>query len=223
MSDKEMDVLEEVQKEEFTEEEVAKGMLETATNKRIVEVAGLGKVELRHPSRQDEMEADNERSKAFTRFLLEGLKTEAEMKRIVEERGIWTQEDEELLIKAQQDMVSLRIDIAQNKGTKKKGLQKKLLDARANWLETFARKNAIFSHTVDNKAENVWWQFLTHRCAFKEDGTLVWKTYEDFLKEANTNPSAILLTEFMTFYHGLSENFFALWAGEETGLPKSGE
>lgn len=223
MSEKELEMFEDLQKEEFTEEEVLKGMLETATNRRIVDVPGLGKVELRHPTRRDEMEADNERSKAFTRFLLEGLKTEAEMKKIAEERGIWTQEDEDGLTKVQQEMIDLQVEIAQAKGTKKRGLQKKLLDARKKWVEIFARKNAIFSHTVDNKAENVWWQFLCQRCAFKEDGTLVWPTYEEFLKEANSNPSAILITEFMTFYHGLSENFFDLWAGEEIESPNSGE
>lgn len=222
--EKEIKVLEEAERTEFTEEEVAKGMLETSTGKRKVSVPGLGDVTLKHPTREDELEADVERSKAFTRFLLDGLKTEAEMKKIAEERGLWTEKDEEALGKLQTDMVDIRVEISQVKsGTKKKKLQKELLETRVKWIEELARKNAIFAHTVENKATNTWWQYLTFRCAFKADDEPVWDTWDDFLKESNSDPSTVLVGEFLTFYNGLSDNFFDLWVGEETKSPESGE
>ena len=210
---------------ELTENEVSQGMNETATGKRKITIDGLGDLVMKHPSRDDELEADAERSKAFTRFLLDGLKTESEMTEIAEERGLWTEKDEKDLEKIQQDMVKNRLDSSQEKaGTKKKKLDKELAEIRQSLMKKITKKNAIFSHTVESKANNIWWQHLVFRCVYKEDGeTKCWERYSDFSKELNNGPTAQLVADFITFYNGLSDDFFDLWQGEVTKLPESGE
>ena len=222
--EKVIDLFDEEEKVDFTEEEVSSGMLETVTGKKKIDISGLGTIVLRQPTREDEMEADVERSKAFTRYLLDGLKTESEMQKIAEERGIWTEKDEQGVSDLQQRMVDIRVEITQAKsGNKKKKLQKELIDTRTKWMQEFARKNAVCGHTVESKALSTWWQYLTFRCTFWENGERVWKTWSNFLDEMNSGPSMTLSAEFMVFYNGLSENFFDLWAGEEIMLPESGE
>lgn len=221
----EKDLLLDEAKEEFTEDEVVQGMNETATGIRKVHVSGLGDLVLRYPSREDELEADFQRSKAYTRFLLEGLKTNDEMERIAEERGLWTRADEDNLARIQQDMVNVQLEIHSAKSeAKKKKYRKELLDLRNEFLREVARKNAIFAHTVEHKAQNVWWGFLVFRCTYLEDGkTRLWASYQDFLNELNSAPSNELMTEFISFYNGLSDNFFDLWLGEGIEPQETGD
>jgi hypothetical protein len=220
-----LDKKEELDKTEFTEEEVAKGMNETVTGRRKVSIPGLGDVVLRYPNRDDELEADAERSKAFTRFLLDGLKTEEEMKQIAAERGLWTEAHDKQVENLQAEMVKLRVQIKDSKpGNEEKRLRKKLLDKRTEYLNLLVKKNGIFSHTVESKAMNVWWQYLAYRCTYDaENKKRIWKTYQDFLDELSSGPTTQLITEFISFYNGLSDNFFDLWQEEEIELQESGE
>lgn len=217
--------LEEELREEFTEEEVAEGMNVTAAGKKKVIVPGLGTVYLHTPTRDDELEADFERSRAFTRFLSEGLKTERELAKILEERGIWTSADD----KKMEDLISalaekqIEYRAAKQGGAKWKRLRQEMLEIRKEQIELLARKQSYFAHTVEVKAQSVWWEYLLFRCAYDENGKKLWATYEDYLKEASSRAGLTLLAEFMRFYNGLSDNFFDLLAREETEQQRSGE
>lgn len=213
------------EKTEFNEYEVAEGMNETATGKRKITIDGLGDLVLKYPSRDDELEADVERSKAFTRFLLEGLKTESEMTEIAEERGLWTEKDEKNLADTQSQLIELQVALnLEEKGTKRRKLKKQVNEARDNLVRMVSKKNAIFAHTAESKAHNIQWQFLIYRCTFKEDGeTRYWESFQKMLNEPNRGPSEELLAEFISFYNGLTDNFFDLWREEETEQLETGD
>ena len=210
---------------QFTEEEVMSGMVETVVGRKKVDIPGLGELEIRQPTQDDELEADAERSKSFTRFLLEGLKTEQEMKEIAEERGLWKKTHEKELEDIQREMGSLRAKLRSQKenSVKAKSIKKELIDAREKFLELVGRKNSIFSHTVEAKATSVYWQFLVFRCTYKENGERQWFSFKKFSEEIKNGPVMELLSQFISFYNGLTDDFFDLWREEETELQKSGE
>ena len=146
--------LEEELREEFTEEEVAEGMNVTAAGKKKVIVPGLGTVYLHTPTRDDELEADFERSRAFTRFLSEGLKTENELAKILEGRGIWTSADD----KKMEDLISalaekqIEYRAAKQGGSKWKRLRQEMLRfAKSNRAP--CPQTVLFAHTVEVKAQ----------------------------------------------------------------------
>lgn len=214
------------EKTTFSEEEVASGMLETVLSERAITVDGYGDLILKYPNKEDEYEADLERSRHYTRLLLDGLKTEDEMKVIAEERGLWTSEEEARLDEIQTKIIDLRLKLRDEKsGNKKRKLQKDILDLRNESTQLTIKKQKVFGHTIESKMQQIWWQFLTFRCTFRknEDGELerVWKSWKEFLQDSNN--SFQVVSEFIVFYHGLTDNFFGSLLGEETEPPESGE
>ena len=211
-------------KEEFTEDEVAEGMNQTVTGMKRVSIDGLGDLVLKYPTRKDELEADLERSRALTRFLVDdGLKTEEEMKKIAEARGLWTEEHEKRLAENQKQSTKLQLEIRDAKGAKKKALQKKLLELRDEMLELLSKKHSIFSLTVEAKANTIWWGYLTYLCTWKNENERLWNSWDEFQEELSNGPTSTLVSEFIQFYNGLPDNFFDLWAGEGIEQQESGE
>ena len=212
-------------KTEFTEMEVSEGMNQTATGEKRVTISGLGDVILKYPTRKDEMDADNERSKAYTRFLLDDtLRTEDELKKIAENRGMWTQADEDKITEMQEKIAKIQVEVlTSKKGNAQKKKRKELIDARKEFMDLIIKKNSIFSHSVESKATNVWWQFLVFRCTFKENGERMWTDYNKFLDESSSSRSIEIIAEYIAFYNGMGDNFFDLLQEGETEQPESGE
>jgi len=207
MSEKEQDKIKEVKKDAAAQ----KVFDEVKSGKRIVEIEGHGEVELRFPTGEDTRVADWKYSKTYMDAINEGLPLQEEVLKMLKNKSIWTEEQEEEVTKLREKIGSLEVILGKrdeedkSKATKK--IATELLNKRNELYALQGKKQSYLLHAVETKAEEVKTQYLLCRCAFK-DGKRLWEKTEELDNENRYDLVARVSIEFSTFQLGLTSDFF---------------
>jgi hypothetical protein len=160
------------------------------------------------PTAEDIRGADWQYSKTFTKSLMEGIPTSAEMNDILLRRGIigpeFEQRAEELTRTLAEKINSLDISI---ETTDKRDFSLGVAMAREELFRWNQRLNGPMSNTCEQMADDHRLEYLTACMIEDEEGDRVWEDYTAYLKEKNQALPLKSRFEVMLYLQGLDSNF----------------
>ena len=160
------------------------------------------------PTADDVRGADWQYSKTYTKSLVEGITTSAEMMDILMRRGVIGPEFEQRQ-KELTDVLSIKVESLQNSDTID-DKQKTALEVSATREELFnwnQRLNGPMANTCEQMADDSRLEYLTSRMIQAVDGRKVWDDYSDFLTEKNQALAMRSRFEVMLYLQGLESDF----------------
>jgi len=160
------------------------------------------------PTAEDIRGADWQYSKTFTKCLIEGITTSAEMVDILNRRGIIGPEFE---LRANELARNLSNKIGLLEDTIdmdiKRELSLEVARAREELFQWNQRLNGPMNNTAEQISDDARLEYLTSRIIVKEDGSKVWDSYETYLKEKSQALALRSRFEVMLFLQGLDSDF----------------
>lgn len=160
------------------------------------------------PTAEDVRGADWQYSKTYTKSLTEGITTNAEMMDILMRRGIVGPEFEQRANELTEILNEKIRELANSTDTdEKRELAVEVSQAREELFQWNQRLNGPMSNTCEQMADDARLEYLTSCIVQNEDGTKVWKSYDDFLKEKSQGLALRARFEVMLFLQGLESNF----------------
>ncbi len=160
------------------------------------------------PAAEDIRGADWQYSKTFTKTLMEGIPTSAEMNDILLRRGIIGPEFEqraEELTRGLAEKIN-NLDIATEMDNKR-DISLEVAVAREELFRWNQRLNGPMSNTCEQMADDQRLEYLTACMIEKEEGERVWEDYDAYLKEKNQALPLKARFEVMLYLQGLDSNF----------------
>ncbi|MHA1832946.1 MAG: hypothetical protein ACTSV7_03065 [Candidatus Baldrarchaeia archaeon] len=160
------------------------------------------------PTAEDIRGADWTYSKTYTKCLVEGITTSAEMMDILMRRGIigpeFEQRGEELTIGLNEKIMELEsAGDMDEKRTSAIGVA----NSREELFQWNQRLNGPMSNTCEQIADDARLEFLTANMIENEDGSKVWDSYDTYLKEKSQALALRARFEVMLYLQGLDSNF----------------
>lgn len=160
------------------------------------------------PTAEDIRGADWQYSKTFTQCLIEGITTSAEMMDILTRRGIIGPEFEQ---RAKELAQNLANKISVLEGTPnidiKREMSLEVAKAREDLFQWNQRLNGPMNNTAEQISDDARLEYLTSTMVFKEDGSKIWDSYEDYLKEKNQALALRARFQVMLYLQGLNSDF----------------
>lgn len=196
-------------KKEVTEQEARELMTEVKTGRRVFRT-NKGLVQIRFPRVEENRLADWEYSKVFNEAILDKIPTNKEMTKIIETRGLWTQEDDDK-INALSEEIQKQITVLSKmtEGSKNaEKAQEKIAELRQQIFSLQQERQKYFLQTAEAKADEAKMSFLLYKCSeLAETGEPLWKKYDDFKNEEDQEVVNTIVYQFLTFINGLPQDF----------------
>lgn len=163
------------------------------------------------PSGEDIRKADWNYSKVFNQAMADGFPTQAQMLEILRERGIisdgYTTEVEQARIRLAAALFRLEnLDEAAD-DSDKENLAVEVANYRDTLFRLNQRVNGPLGNTCENLAEDARTEYLTSRIIQHQDGSRIWKLFDDYLNEGLTGLCIKSRFEVMLWLQGLDSNF----------------
>jgi len=160
------------------------------------------------PTADDIRGADWQYSKTYTRSLVEGITTSAEMMDILMRRGVVGPEFEQRQRELSDNLATKVVDLQTSDDVDKKQLAAMdVANARDELFNWNQRLNGPMSNTCEQMADDARLEYLTSRMVEKEDGSKLWESYDEFLKERSQALAIRARFEIMLYLQGLDSNF----------------
>ena len=163
------------------------------------------RVVFRHPTNEIRMDAEVIYDSSYKEAISEGLLTTSDLEKIIDERGIITEEEKDRLYKlegqleAQQILLSKTTRVKANQDRIKGVISK--VESEIYLIKSKKASKLLMS--AETKSEEDRALYLCSRCSYYENGFLVWPTYEDVLKEQRLSFKDTILISFLRFYGGI--------------------
>jgi len=160
------------------------------------------------PTADDVRGADWQYSKTYTKSLVEGITTSAEMLDILMRRGIIGPEFEQRQ-KELTDELSVKVSFL-NDAKAIEDKQDKAIDvakAREELFNWNQRLNGPMANTCEQMADDSRLEYLTSRMVQDSAGNRLWDEYADFLTEKNQALAMRARFEIMLYLQGLESDF----------------
>ena len=161
------------------------------------------------PEAEDIKKADWHYSKVYNKAFIDGVATIAEMRDALIDRGLIGEKFESKMTELQIELNSL-LDAMNSESNDdiKKELAIKVAQQRDKILSWNQRASSPLSQTCESISDDSRIEFLTSCMVVNEDGSRVWKTYDDFVKEPNQALAIQARYSCMLFIQGSDDNFF---------------
>jgi hypothetical protein len=160
------------------------------------------------PTAEDIRGADWEYSKMYTKSLIEGITTAAEMMDILRRRGIIGPEFEQRAAELADDLSKKALALDNAKTIEeKRDLAIEVAQAREELFQWNQRLNGPMNNTCEQIADDIRLEFLTSCMVQSEDNKRIWDSYDNFLKEKSQALAVRSRFEIMLFLQGLESDF----------------
>ena len=158
------------------------------------------------PSNKIRRESDAIYAKAYREAIAGGLFLEAEIEKILKERGLdrYAQEESRTETSKQIDRLLMKLDAEKSK---EEGLKivDKIKDLRKVLDEVDSARYELNSQSANLAAENKRFNYYSFACCTAEDGSKVWSSFKEF-EEDDSDLANKAATEIMAFiYEGTQE------------------
>lgn len=163
---------------------------------------------VKSPVSDDIRGADWEYSKIYTKSLVAGITTSAEMTDILTRRGIVGPEFEQRSNELSTEL-STRIGALENSQTseEKASLAYEVAKAREVLFQWTQRLNQPLSNTCEQISDDARLEFLTSRLIVDETGNYIWPEYDKYLHEKDQSLAQQSKFEVMLYLQGLDSDF----------------
>lgn len=164
-------------------------------------------IEFRQPDNTIKLRANLVYDKAYDKAISEGMLATDDLKKLIKERNIFTEEDEDKLEELEsklhgQEMLLAKTLVVKARQDRLKKIINKLKE-EINELQLKKTSKLIMS--AEAKAEEERSLFFCWACTYDADkNELYWKIYEDLLKETSIVLRDKILIEFLKFYRGIN-------------------
>lgn len=178
------------------------------TNNRKFSIDGLGEFMLVEPSAEAIRKSDWFYSKTYNQALLDDITTAGEMMEILKSRGIigedYDKSGDELKVKIGEKIVEMETELDRDK---RKALAIEVSKLRQELFAHNQRLNGPMSNTCEQMSEDARLDFITSCIVSKLDGSKVWKSYDDYMKEQNRAFALKARLEVLLYMQGLDPDF----------------
>ena len=168
-------------------------------------------MQVRFPKVEENRRAEWEFSKILNEAILDGIPTNREMEKMLRDRKIWTEEDDNKIInfdKQIEAQIAMLEKMTEDKAIEQ--VQTTINRLRNEQMILQSERQRFFQQTAESKAEEAKLSFLVYKCAMNADTEEpVWKTYEDFKNEEDQITANQIALTFLSLIHGLDINFSA--------------
>lgn len=183
-------------------------MSDNNTDKRMFVGPNSTKYFLNLPSAEDIRGADWQYSKTYTRCLVEGITTMAEMQDILMRRGIigpeFEQRAQELAMELHDKIIKLEQAITLEE---KRDGAIEVATAREELFQWNQRLNGPISNTCEQISDDARLDYITSCIVVDENNNRLWDSYDSFLKTKEKDLSVRARFETMLFIQGLDADF----------------
>lgn len=183
--------------------------MENETNKRsFVGPDGTTNYFISPPNSEDIRGADWQYSKTYTKCLVEGITTAAEMRDILTRRGIIGPEFEQRTTELAEDLSDKLYALDSAEGVDDK--HDKAVDvavSREALYQWNQRLNGPLANTCENIADDSRLEYLTSCMVIDAEGNKIWESYTKFLKDKNQELAAVSKYQVMLYLQGLAPDF----------------
>ena len=160
------------------------------------------------PNAEDIRGADWNYSKTYTRGIVEGITTSAEMMDILRRRGIIGPEFEQRAAELADNLNEKIIELDGIIGVdEKRRLALEVASAREELFQWNQRLNGPMNNTCEQMSDDARLEYLTGCMVVIEDNTKVWDSYDTFLKEKSQALALQARFEVMLYLQGLNSDF----------------
>jgi chorismate mutase len=196
-------------KKEYTDQEASELMTEIKTGRRVFETE-KGLVQIRFPKVDENRLADWEYSKVFNQAIKDGIPTNKQMAKQIEELELWTKEDDAKVEKLREE-IDKQIVVMSKMAEGSKNMEKaqeKIAELRNQLIAIQQERQKYFQQTAESKADEAKMSFLIYKCTEDANtGKPFWSSYEDFKNEENQGVVNTIAYQFITFINGLPADF----------------
>jgi hypothetical protein len=160
------------------------------------------------PNAEDIRGADWQYSKTYTKCLVEGITTRAEMLDILTRRGIIGTEFEKRVKELARNLREKleQLDTATSLDDKR-DLAIEISVAREELYQWNQRLDGPMNNTCENMSDDARLEYLTSCMIQRKDGSRVWNSYDAFLTDRTNGLPSRARFEVMLFLQGLESNF----------------
>lgn len=152
------------------------------------------KLMLKEETLDIERKCDAEYHLAYTELMQKGIMPRATLERSMQEKGIWTANDEKKLRDLQGQIVKLQIEL-EGAETHDKGLTvaKSMGELRGQCLRLVEVKANVLSNSCESLADQIRRDaYLAYGTVYADTGKAVFKDYAEFLRRAGDNEQVVL-------------------------------
>lgn len=147
----------------------------------------------------------------FSEYVRAGVMLRDELDSILAERGFqkWNKEKEEQL-KLLSDKIDENTENMSKKTlakTKKKELALETRSLRVLFNILKAEQSKVYSHTVENKVDDDYFDFLVSQCLFDEEGSKVFASFEDYQEKSGEEIALRAAEKLAEMMFGLKEDW----------------
>lgn len=160
------------------------------------------------PTAEDIRMADWEYSKVYTKCLVEGITTSAEMMDILNRRGIIGDDFEQRANELAENLAAkiAQLELITDMDIKRE-LSLSVAQAREELFQWNQRLNGPMNNTAEQISDDARLECLTSAMTQNEDGSKVWASHEEYLKEKSQALPLRARFEVMLYLQGLSSDF----------------
>ena len=197
------------------------------------------KIRIYHPDIGQQSDLSSFYAQRYNKILRDpdsNIPTRKQMLAILNEKSIWTQDDEKRTDSLRDKLSNVELEMIKERGKKKMNsatvtrLKDQYDKVRSAIMEQIANRESSMGQTIESLAERDTNLMKIVYCVTYSNGDKVWESLEDFKKE-NKEPKVYdIMTEATYFWNGLSrevldllpESLFSLGANSEQSQEEQG-
>lgn len=159
----------------------------------------------KHPDNIAKIKSDLIYDRAYESALSQGMLPVSELEVLIRSRGIFTEEDDNLLNRLKNQLEAQEVLLA--KTTKVKARQDRIKETISNIKkeirEVEYKKISKLSMSAESKAEEERVLYLCWYGTYKENNERYWNTFDDLLNERDLEKKDLILYNFIRFRNGV--------------------
>jgi hypothetical protein len=156
------------------------------------------------PGAKEEAQAKLQQSKVFSEALQNGACLKSHLNKILKERSVWDENDDKI-VEDLSNKIRSNLDKLEEGGID-------IMEARKLAIETNELRSSVInklsvlrensSLTAEGQADDAYFDSLVSNCCFNEDGTKVFKSYDDYINKSDQDYSIRLARELSGIVYG---------------------
>ena len=174
------------------------------------------------PTSIDENKARLQQSRTFNEALVNGAVLKVQLQKVLKDRGIWDEKDDEYLKDISEKLES-NLSKLEEGGIDIMEARKLAIETNKLRMEVVSKLSILRENnslTAEGQADDAYFDCLVANCCYKEDGTKVFKDYQHYISQSSEEYAKKLAQELFELVHGgtdylkeLPENKFLLEFG----------
>ncbi|MEK6923284.1 MAG: hypothetical protein AABW84_01120 [Nanoarchaeota archaeon] len=174
-------------------------------------------IAINHPTTKDDTSSVNLYSKVYNRLLRDPeMLTRAEMKKLLEQKGLWGEEQEKIIDNIREEMRAVELQVvtlrAKNKNPNKatvNRLKKQWYELQNKIRDMVVERENYYSNTVEGRAEEEQLKSKLSLCVKYPDGNRVWSSLDILDEETERHNVVTIMNAAMLFWMGLTQEIIS--------------